>query len=509
MKHTGHAQSPDPGSHQNRDARPDEPPSPADATHPGDVPPPALRAAMHHVADMVCDYLENVRRYPVLSKVAPGEIRRSLPAAAPEQAEPLERILADYQRLIEPNVTHWNHPGFMAYFPVTGSGPGILAETLAAALDINAMLWRTGPAPTELEEHACDWLRQLMGLPATFRGHINDTASVSSLVSLAAARNRVREYDVRNRGLAGQPGLPALTMYASEQAHSSIDKAAITLGIGLDHLRRIPTDEAFRLLPAALEAAIRDDRAAGRRPFAVVATVGTTSTTSVDPVPAIAEICRREGLWLHVDAAYAGAAAICPELREKMPGLELADSIVTNPHKWLFVPADCSVLLVRDPDALREAFSIVPHYLSTTETGVTNLMDYGIQLGRRFRGLKLWMVLRAFGAEGLRTRLRYHCALAQEFASWVKSQPGLELAAPVPFGTVCFRAVPDGSPERQDSFNERLLAGVNSAGPVFLSHTRLRERYVIRLTVGNLRTTRADLDVVRGLIAQTARELSP
>jgi aromatic-L-amino-acid decarboxylase len=307
--------------------------------------------------------------------------------------------------------------------------------------------------------------------------------------------------------MAGRSDLPALTVYASDQAHSSIGKAAITLGIGLDHLRKIPTDDAFRMDTRALEAAIRLDRAEGRRPIAVVATAGTTSTTSVDPVPAIAAVCRREDLWLHVDAAYAGVSAICPELREVMPGLGEADSLVTNPHKWLFVPVDCSVLFVRDPDLLRETFSLVPHYLSTTETA-TNLMDYGVQLGRRFRALKLWMVMRAFGAAGLRERMRYHCTLARAFAEWVRAAPGFQVVAPVPFSTVCFRATPGVSPVEQDAFNERLLSEVNAAGPVFLSHTRLRDRYVLRLTVGNLRTTRAHIEQAWSLIQEAHARLS-
>lgn len=476
-------------------------PQPA-GNHPGDMSPQMFRAAMHQVADMVADYLEGIRRYPVVPKIQPGQVRTALPPAPPELPEPIERILDDYRRFIEPNTTHWNHPGFLAYFAVTGSGPGILGETLAAALNVNAMLWRTGPAPTELEEHACDWLRQLMGLPAEFRGHINDTASISSLLALAAARQRLREYDIRQHGLAGRPDLPPLTVYASEQAHSSIGKAAVVLGIGLDNLRKVPTDEAYRMDPAALDAAVRADRAAGRRPIAVVATVGTTSTTSVDPLPAVADICRREGLWLHVDAAYAGVAAICPELRRLMPGLERADSLVTNPHKWLFVPVDCSVLYVRDPELFRETFSIVPYYLTTTESGVTNLMDYGVQLGRRFRALKLWMVLRAFGAAGLRERIRYHCALAAKFADWVRADQRFELAAPVPFSTVCFRALPPLPAVEPDAFNERLLAEVNAAGPVFLSHTRLRNRFVMRLTVGNLRTTPDDIAAAWHLIHQ-------
>lgn len=466
-----------------------------------------FRAAAHRVADMLADYLARVEQYPVVPRIQPGHVRELLPVAPPESPEPLDRILDDYRGLIEPNTTHWNHPGFMAYFAISGSGPGILGEALAAGLNVNAMLWRTGPAATELEQRSCDWLRQLMGLPPEFSGHINDTASISSLLALAAARERVGGADIRQRGLAGRSDLPALRVYCSEHAHSSIDKACIALGLGLENCYKVRADAEFRMMPSELAAAVARDRAAGLRPIAVVATVGTTSTTSVDPVPPIAEICRRERLWLHVDAAYAGSAAICPELRALMPGLELADSLVVNPHKWLFVPVDCSVLFVRDEEALRQAFSLVPEYLRTPDAVATNLMDLGVQLGRRFRSLKLWMVMRAFGAEGLRQHIRRHCDLARELAGWVTAEPGFELCAPVPFSTVCFRAVPPRPPVAQDEFNERLLAAVNAAGPVFLSHTKLHERIVLRVAIGNLRTEREHVAVAWALVRECRAKL--
>ncbi len=448
---------------------------------------------MHRVADLAADYLQRVEEYPVLPRLEPGAVAAALPESPPAAAEPLERVLDDYRRLIEPACTHWNHPGFLAYFAITGSGPGILGETLAAALNVNAMLWKSGPAATELEERVCDWLRQMLGLPAGFHGHINDTASTSTLVALAAARHRAaaatgEPLDVRGRGLAGRPEVPPLAVYASDQAHSSVDKAVILLGLGHENLRRVPVDNAFRMDPAALAAMVARDRAAGRLPIAVVATAGTTSSTSVDPIAAVAAVCRREGLWLHVDAAYAGSAAVCPELRPLFAGWERADSIVVNPHKWLFTPVDCSVLLVREPAALKAAFSLVPEYLRTEESGVTNLMDLGPQLGRRFRALKLWMVIRAFGVEGLAERIRAHCELARRLAGWIAAEPGWELSAPVPFSTVCFRALTGGAPADEDRFNERLLARVNAAGPVFLSHTALAGRTVLRVAIGNLRT---------------------
>ncbi|MBU0638848.1 MAG: amino acid decarboxylase [Planctomycetes bacterium] len=480
------------------------------AVHLGDVSASEFRRAMHRVADLTADYLEQVHAYRVVPRVSPGDVTKLLPGSPPEEPESLDRILDDYKRIIEPNTTHWNHPGFMAYFGITGSGPGILGEALAAGLNVNAMLWRTGPAATELEELTCDWLRQLVGLPPAFRGHINDTASMSSLLALATARQRVGAADIRQRGLAGRPDVPPLTVYASEHTHSSIDKAMIALGLGLEQLRRVQADDGFRLDPAALAEAIAADRAAGRRPIAVVATVGTTSTTSVDPVRPIAEICRREKLWLHVDAAYAGSAAVCPELRELMVGWEAADSIVVNPHKWLFVPVDCSVLFLRDIETLRAAFSVVPEYLRTSEHEATNLMDYGVQLGRRFRALKLWMVLRAFGQRGLQERIRYHCGLARRFAALVQGEPGWEVCAPVPFSTVCFRAVPELPLEEQNRFNERLLAEVNARGPVFVSHTKLRERYVLRVAIGNLRTSMSHVaqawELLRAVRARLAAE---
>ncbi len=474
---------------------------------PGDLPPDDFRAAMHRVADLVADYLERVGDYPVLPRVAPGDIGRALPAEPPEAPEPLDRILDDYQRLIEPNVTHWNHPGFLAYFAITGSGPGILGEALAAALNVNAMLWRTAPAATELEERVCDWVRRMVGLPPEFRGHINDTASTSSLVALAAARHRLDGAEIRQRGMAGRSDLPPLVLYTSDQAHSSIDKAAIVLGLGLDQVRRLPSDREFRLLPAVLAEALAADRAAGRRPMAVVATAGTTSTTSVDPLPEVAAICRRHRVWLHVDAAYAGSAAVCPEHRALLAGLEAADSVVLNPHKWLFTPVDCSLLYVRDLPGLAAAFSLVPEYLKSEEAEVTNLMDLGFQLGRRFRALKLWLVIRAFGVEGLRERIRAHCELAREFAAWVEADPDFELAAPVPLSVVCFRAVVGGPGEAQDRFNERLLAEVNAAGPYLLSHTRLRDRHVLRLAIGNLRTTAEHVAGAWRLIQETKERL--
>jgi aromatic-L-amino-acid/L-tryptophan decarboxylase len=456
--------------------------------HPGDLPPEEFRRHGARVIDWIARYLEEVERYPVLAQVRPGQITDALPAAAPEQGEPMDAILDDFERLLLPGVTHWNHPGFFAYFGITGGAPGILAEALIAALNMNGMLWRTGPVVTELEALALDWLRQMMGLPDGLHGHIQDTASISSLVAIAAARERAVPA-AREVGLAGT-GV-RLRQYCSEEAHSSIEKAGITLGLGRQGTRRIPTDTAFRMDAAALDAAIREDLEQGWRPFCVTATVGTTSTTSIDPVRQIADVCRAHGLWLHVDAAYGGAAAVLPEMRQVLDGAEAADSLVVNPHKWLFVPIDCSALFVRDVEAVRRAFSVVPEYLTTPagEAETTNLMDLGPALGRRFRALKLWTTLRYFGRQGIEARLREHIRLARGFAAWVDAEPGWTRMAEVPFSTVVFRYSPAGlDGEAADLDNERILEAVNASGEVFLSHTRVAGRYALRLAIGNLRT---------------------
>jgi aromatic-L-amino-acid decarboxylase len=453
----------------------------------GDISPEEFRRFGHEVVEWIAEYMEGVGRLPVLAPVRPGEVAARLPASPPDAPEGMDDILRDFRDIIVPGTTHWNHPAFFAYFAITGAGPGILGEMLTAALNNNAMLWRTGPAQTELEERTLDWLRQLVGLPEGFRGTIQDTASISTLIAVAAAREAAG-LGVREEGMSG---LPKLRLYCSEETHSSIEKAGITLGIGRTGTRKIPTDAEFRMDPAALASAIAEDRAAGIVPFCVVATVGTTSTSSIDPVPAIADICEREGLWLHVDAAYGGSAAVVPELRGVLDGAERADSVVINPHKWLFVPIDCSTLYVRRPEVVRRAFSLVPEYLVTPEgESVTNLMDYGPALGKRFRALKLWMTLRRFGAEGMAARVREHVRLARLFADWVDEAPGWERMAPVPMSLVVFRHRPEGMDDAAtDAHNERLMAAVNATGETLLSHTRLHGRTALRLAVGNLRTT--------------------
>src|SRR5215469_16069074 len=424
----------------------------------GDLSRAEFTAEGHALIEWIARYLSEVEDYPVMSQVRPGAVRGALPATPPANGAPFAELMAEFQRSVLPGVTHWNHPGFFAYFAISGSGPGILAELLTAALNINGMLWRTSPAATELEEVVLDWLRQMLGLPPGLFGIICDTASISTMLSLAAAREAQPDLMVRERGLAGRPDLPVLRVYTSAQSHSSIDKGAITLGFGHDNVVHVDVDSDWRMRPDALAAAITRDRRQHCRPVAVVATIGTTGTSSIDPVPEIADICQREGLWLHVDASYAGIAAIVPEMRGVLAGVERADSLVVNPHKWLFTPVDCSAMYTRRPDVLRRAFSLIPDYLQTSApSDVVNYMDYGVQLGRRFRALKLWAVLRVFGTTGLIERIRYQCALAREFASWVDAAPDWERVAPVPFSLVCFRHVPPGlAPDATDAHNAEI-----------------------------------------------------
>ena len=464
----------------------------------------------HALVEWIAQYLESSERYPVLSRVAPGDLTRALPGSAPEAPESFDAVMGDLERLIVPALTHWNHPGFFGYFAISASPPGVLAEFLSAALNQQAMLWRTSPAATELEAVTLRWLRDLVGLPPDFDGVIYDTASISTLHALAAARELVVP-GVREQGLAGRTDVTRLRVYCSDQAHSSVDKAVGLLGLGLDGLCRVSCDDRFRLSMPALREAVGRDRAAGLTPMAVVATLGTTSTTSVDPVADVAAFCQAERLWLHVDAAYAGVAAMLPDRRDEFAGWDRADSVVINPHKWLFVPFDLSAFYTRRMDVLERAFSLVPEYLRTSDAADAprNLMDTGVQLGRRFRALKLWMVLRAYGAEGIRALLDGHIRLAREFAGWVDADARFERLAPVPFSVVCFRAVPSGiAAVDLDIFNQRLLDAVNATGEVFLSHTRLNGVLTLRLAVGHLRTTEAHVRRAWDLLRQHADALA-
>ncbi len=476
-----------------------------DAPSVGDMPPDEFLAHGRAAVDWIAEYLRSVGDYPVLAEVRPGQVKASLAAEPPVDGEPFEQIMQDFQERILPGITHWNHPGFFGYFAITGSAPGIIGEMLTAAMNVNAMVWQSSPSATELEELTADWLRQLLGLPTEFDGVINDTASHSSLYALAAARE-VAIPEAREHGLNGGP---RGRVYASEHAHSSIDKAVVTLGFGRQGTRHVQADELFQMRPGALRAAIEEDEREGIRPVAVCAVAGTTSTTSFDPLEEIAEICRESGIWLHVDAAYAGPAAIAPELRPLFAGWEHADSIVVNPHKWLFTPIDCSLLYCRRPEALQEVFSMTPAYLRTREEMVArNLMDYGVALGRRFRSLKLWFVLRYFGSRGIADRIREHCRLARRFAGHVSGANAWRLVAPTPLSTVVFRFAPAGPEEDVlDELNRKLLDAVNESGESFLSPTVLEGRVALRLSIGNLRTQEEHVDRAWEALVREADQL--
>lgn len=475
----------------------------------GDMPTADFRNFGYQIIDQLADYFDEMEKYPVLSQVEPDWLKNSIPRFAPETGEDFGDILSDVDRLIMPAVTHWNHPNFHGLFATSTSSIGVFGEMFTAAFDMKAMLWRTSPASTELEDVVLDWLRQMMDLPAHFEGIIYDTASVSTMHAIAAARERAG-FGIRDAGMSGRSDVPLLRVYCSEHVHSSIDKGVITLGLGLKSLRKIECNERFEMIPEKLAEAIEQDITAGYNPICVIPTVGTTSTSSVDPVDLIADICDRYGIWLHVDTAYAGSTAIVPEFRQYFDGWQRADSIVVNPHKWLFTPFDLSVLYCKDLSELKEAFSLVAEYLKTSdEQTVKNGMDYGIQLGRRFRALKLWFVIRYFGVEGMRSRLREHCRLARLFASWIEEKPDWELMAPVPFALVCFRAngtsLHDSNgvtlnDEQKNAFNERIMNDINASGEAYLSHTKLNGKFTIRLSVGSIRVEERHLTKVWELL---------
>ncbi len=465
----------------------------------GDMPTEEFRRQGYAVVDWIADYFERIEEFPVLSPIEPGSLAGSLPVSAPEHGEDFDEVLKDVDRLILPAITHWNHPNFHGLFSTSTSSVGIFGEMLTAAFDMKAMLWRTSPASTELEDVVLDWLRQMMSLPETFEGIIYDTASVSTMHAIAAARERA-DSKIREQGMSGRTDLPLLRVYCSEHVHSSIDKACITLGLGTRSLRKIACNERFEMIAEKLAEAIEEDIETGYVPICVIPTIGTTSTSSVDPIDAVADVCEKFGIWLHVDTAYAGSAAIVPELQHYFKGCERADSIVVNPQTWLFTPFDLSVLYCRDLSVLKQAFSLVAEYLKTNEeNSVKNGMDYGIQLGRRFRALKLWFVIRYFGREGLIARIREHCRLAQLFASWVERSPDFEMMAPLPFALVCFRACPGGVADL-DALNERMMNAINASGEAYLSHTKLNGNFTLRLSVGSIRVEERHLQKVWKLL---------
>ncbi len=450
-------------------------------------------------AEWIAAYRERLPGLPVLARVRPGQIRDRIPAYPPDSGDRLETILSDLDRLLEDGLTHWNHPGFFAYFCSSTTDPGVLAELIAAELNQNAMVWRTSPAATELEERMVDWVRTFVGLPEDFAGVILDTASTSSFTALLAARE-VAVPGARLAGLAGRSDLGPCRLYLSEHAHSSLDRSAVAAGLGLASLRRIVTDDLLRMDPSDLERALVEDRSAGVTPVMVCATIGTTSTTSVDPVAEIAKVCRRHGVWLHVDAAYAGPAGSLPELAEEFAGWELADSIVLNPHKWMSTPIDCSVLLYRDREAMKRSMWVKPEYLKSEDEG-RDLMDVGLALGRRFRALKLWFLFRAVGAEELKSMMRRHIRLADQFAQWLSADGRFDVVAPHPFSLVCFRARPAEHSD-PDEWNRKLLAAVNARGPVFLSHTVVEGRYTIRMAIGSAHNTERSVREAYDLLVQ-------
>lgn len=455
-----------------------------------------FRESAHNSVEWIAGYLGNIRSYPVLPTMQPGELIDALPTHAPEQGESFNSILDDFRSKILPAVTQWNHPGFMAYFGTTASTPGILAELLIAAMNTNGLHWKTSPAVAELEQVALGWLRQWLGLPPEFFGIIYDTASVSTMHALICAREFAQP-ESREQGYRGN-----LVVYTSEQAHSSVEKGAIAIGIGLQNVRKVPTDAQFRMKARTLRSLIETDRSAGLQPCCIVATIGTTSTTSVDPVAECAQLAEEFGLWLHVDCAYAGPCALLPECAEHFAGIARAHSVVTNPHKWLMTPMDLSAFYTRKPQVLRQALSLVPEYLRASEDPrAVHLMDYGVPLGHRFRGLKLWFTLRYFGREGVMEFLRRHNQLAREFAGWVDADERFERVAPVPFSVVCLRL------RGSDDQNKALLEKVNQSRSIFLSHTALNGQFVIRIAIGNIATGLADVELAWKLILDAAEEV--
>ncbi len=465
----------------------------------GDMSKEEFRKYGHEIVDWIADYFEKIEELPVLSQIEPNSLKNALPKFAPETGEDFSEVLSDVDKLILPAVTHWNHPNFHGLFSTSTSAVGIFGEMLSATFDMKAMLWRTSPASTELEPVVLDWLRKMMSLPADFSGIIYDTASVSTLHAIAMAREKLN-LDIRKKGMSGRKDLPLLRIYCSEQTHSSIDKAVLLLGLGTDAIVKIPTNERFEMNTEKLRNAISDDISAGHKPFCVVANIGTTSTTSVDDISTIAEICEQNDIFLHVDMAYAGSAMILPELQFHLKGIEKADSIVSNPHKWFFTPFDLSVLYVKDLDLLKQTFSLVPEYLKVTET-VTNQMDYGVQLGRRFRSLKLWFVMRYFGQEGLRNRIREHIRLARLFASWIDESDDFEIMSETTFALVCFRACPKNV-EDLDSLNEKIMNDINASGEAYLSHTKLNGKFTMRLSVGSIRVEERHLRKIWDLLVE-------
>jgi len=466
-----------------------------------------FRAHAHEMVDWMADYLDQVERLPVKPEIAPHTVLKQLPADPPDEGEPFDALFRDFREIILPGMTHWQHPSFFAYFPANASPPSILAEMLMATLGAQCMSWATSPAATELEERMMQWLRSMIGLPPAFTGVIQDTATTSTLCALLTARERRSGFQINQRGFSSEA---RYTVYCSSEAHSSIEKGVKIAGFGKEYLRKIPVGEDFSIIPSALADAVTRDLRLGYTPLCVVAALGTTGSTALDPIRPLATICKKHDLWLHVDAAFAGTAMIVPEFRWIADGVEEADSFVFNPHKWLFTNFDCSAYFVRDEESLIRTFEILPEYLKTTEAErVHNYRDWGIQLGRRFRALKLWFVIRTYGVEELRRMIRNHVALAQQLAETIRAAPDFELLAPAPLNLLCFRYAPRTitDPAERDALNARLLDSLNRSGHLFLSHTRLDGKYTLRLVIGQTNVQQRHVDDAWARIVATARAL--
>ncbi len=463
----------------------------------------SFRKFGYQFIDWVVDYLHEVEKYPVCSQIEPGEITRQLAPEAPHKGEPMEKIFNDFKRIVIPGITHWQHPSWFAYFPANNSPPSILAELLTAGIGAQCMIWQTSPAAAEMEEVVMEWLRKMLNLPEGMCGVIQDTASTASLVALVTAREKATGFESNLKGLT----MP-LTVYISEEAHSSVEKSVKIAGFGKENIRRIPTDDSFAMIPERLEEVILSDKKKGLCPACVVATVGTTSSSAIDPVEPIGQISQKHGLWLHVDAAYAGTAAILPEKQWILKGMEYVDSFVFNPHKWMLTNFDCSAYFVKDPGILIRTFEIHPEYLKTgVDSQVKNYRDWGIQLGRRFRALKLWFVLRSYGVEGLQKIIREHIRLANVFKKWVDEHAFFELMAPVPLSLVCFRL--NGGKEQRElnRINRDFLEKVNHTGKVLLTQTTLRGKYVLRMAIGSRMTQERHVKEACALIDEIAEEV--
>ncbi len=465
-----------------------------------------FRAHAHELVDWMADYLENVRDYPVKSQVSPGEIQNKLPDQAPLQGETFEAIFEDFREIIMPGMTHWQHPSFMAYFPANSSPPSLMAEMLTSTLGAQCMSWQTSPAATELEERVMTWLGKMIGLPEAFTGVIQDTASTATLCSLLTAREVHSGFEINSKGMQQAP---RFAVYCSSETHSSIEKDVKIAGLGKNNLRKIPVDQNFAMRPGALERAIREDIANDIVPLCVVVTIGTTGSNAIDPLKMIGEICRNHKIWLHIDAAYAGTSLLLPEMRWMIEGIEYADTFVFNPHKWMLTNFDCSAYFVKDAVSLVKTFEILPEYLKTAEgTRVNNYRDWGIQLGRRFRALKLWFVIRSYGVSGLQAKIRHHIELAREVADRIEKSDDFEMLAPMPLNLVCFRYHPisEDDPAKLSALNESILEAVNKTGKLYLTHTKLNGDYVLRMVIGQTQVERRDVEQAWELMRRTAEE---